>query len=134
MFTLCLESQINPCILQSPLQPKLLSYELLDLVSSHFNLKEKEFFGLAFFDDKYVNAYLYTVCVYVYAPQLSESLCPFTVVSVSGCRWTAEFWTTTFQRSLGPLPSASWSGNNGFSHTDHMLSGRGRHFFKESGP
>ncbi|CAJ1084744.1 FERM domain-containing protein 4B-like isoform X1 [Xyrichtys novacula] len=32
-------------------QPKLLSYELLDLVSSHFNLKEKEFFGLAFFDD-----------------------------------------------------------------------------------
>lgn len=36
------------------LQPKLLSYELLDLVSSHFNLKEKEFFGLAFYDDKYV--------------------------------------------------------------------------------
>lgn len=36
-----------------PLQPKLLSYELLDLVSSHFNLKEKEFFGLAFYDDKY---------------------------------------------------------------------------------
>lgn len=37
------------------LQPKLLSYELLDLVSSHFNLKEKEFFGLAFYDDKYVD-------------------------------------------------------------------------------
>lgn len=36
------------------LQPKLLSYELLDLVSSHFNLKEKEFFGLAFLNDKYV--------------------------------------------------------------------------------
>lgn len=40
-------------------QPKLLSYELLDLVSSHFNLKEKEFFGLAFFDDKYVNCQVY---------------------------------------------------------------------------
>ncbi|XP_034028800.1 FERM domain-containing protein 4B [Thalassophryne amazonica] len=32
-------------------QPKLLSYELLDLVSSHFSLKEKEFFGLSFVDD-----------------------------------------------------------------------------------
>ncbi|XP_068185595.1 FERM domain-containing protein 4B-like isoform X2 [Antennarius striatus] len=32
-------------------QPKLLSYELLDLVSSHFNLKEKEFFGLAYLDE-----------------------------------------------------------------------------------
>lgn len=40
-------------------QPKLLSYELLDLVSSHFNLKEKEFFGLAFFDDKYVECQVY---------------------------------------------------------------------------
>ena len=35
-------------------QPKLLSRELLDLVSSHFNLKEKEYFGLTFVDDKYV--------------------------------------------------------------------------------
>lgn len=40
-------------------QPKLLSYELLDLVSSHFNLKEKEFFGLAFYDDKYVQVDLF---------------------------------------------------------------------------
>ncbi|KAJ8016737.1 hypothetical protein DPEC_G00010460 [Dallia pectoralis] len=32
-------------------QPKLLSRELLDLVSSHFNLKEKEYFGLTFVDD-----------------------------------------------------------------------------------
>ncbi|KAM3877978.1 FERM domain-containing protein 4B [Diretmus argenteus] len=32
-------------------QPKLLSRELLDLVSSHFNLKEKEYFGLSFIDD-----------------------------------------------------------------------------------
>lgn len=45
--------------LNLPPQPKLLSYELLDLVSSHFNLKEKEFFGLAFFDDKYVNREVY---------------------------------------------------------------------------
>lgn len=42
-----------------PFQPKLLSYELLDLVSSHFNLKEKEFFGLAFFDDKYAKCRAY---------------------------------------------------------------------------
>ncbi|XP_070701253.1 FERM domain-containing protein 4B [Pempheris klunzingeri] len=32
-------------------QPKLQSRELLDLVSSHFNLKEKEYFGLCFLDD-----------------------------------------------------------------------------------
>ncbi|XP_027015007.2 FERM domain-containing protein 4B isoform X1 [Tachysurus fulvidraco] len=32
-------------------QPKLLSRELLDLVSSHFNLKEKEYFGFTFVDD-----------------------------------------------------------------------------------
>lgn len=31
-------------------QPKLLSRELLDLVASHFNLKEKEYFGLSFID------------------------------------------------------------------------------------
>ncbi|XP_008000516.3 FERM domain-containing protein 4A isoform X3 [Chlorocebus sabaeus] len=32
-------------------QPKLLAKELLDLVSSHFNLKEKEYFGIAFTDE-----------------------------------------------------------------------------------
>ncbi|XP_058047953.1 FERM domain-containing protein 4A isoform X7 [Ahaetulla prasina] len=32
-------------------QPKLLSKELLDLVASHFNLKEKEYFGIAFTDE-----------------------------------------------------------------------------------
>ncbi|XP_065498557.1 FERM domain-containing protein 4B isoform X1 [Caloenas nicobarica] len=32
-------------------QPKLLSRELLDLVASHFNLKEKEYFGITFIDD-----------------------------------------------------------------------------------
>ncbi|XP_016146486.1 FERM domain-containing protein 4B-like [Sinocyclocheilus grahami] len=33
-------------------QPKLLSRDLLDLVSSHFNLKEKEYFGISFMDEK----------------------------------------------------------------------------------
>ncbi|EHH51192.1 FERM domain-containing protein 4B isoform X1 [Macaca fascicularis] len=32
-------------------QPKLLARELLDLVASHFNLKEKEYFGITFIDD-----------------------------------------------------------------------------------
>ncbi|XP_056380562.1 FERM domain-containing protein 4B isoform X2 [Hyla sarda] len=32
-------------------QPKLMSRELLDLVASHFNLKEKEYFGISFVDD-----------------------------------------------------------------------------------
>ncbi|XP_078517595.1 FERM domain-containing protein 4B isoform X2 [Lissotriton helveticus] len=32
-------------------QPKLLSRELLDLVASYFNLKEKEYFGITFVDD-----------------------------------------------------------------------------------
>ncbi|XP_053293218.1 FERM domain-containing protein 4B isoform X6 [Pleuronectes platessa] len=39
-------------------QPKLLSRELLDLVSSHFNLKEKEYFGLSFIDDTGQNNWL----------------------------------------------------------------------------
>lgn len=50
MFRVTAKVQLNVIFLQ----PKLLSYELLDLVSSHFNLKEKEFFGLAFLNDKYV--------------------------------------------------------------------------------
>lgn len=50
MFRVPAKVQLNVIFLQ----PKLLSYELLDLVSSHFNLKEKEFFGLAFLNDKYV--------------------------------------------------------------------------------
>uniref|UniRef100_A0A9J8B6U6 FERM domain containing 4B n=1 Tax=Cyprinus carpio carpio TaxID=630221 RepID=A0A9J8B6U6_CYPCA len=33
-------------------QPKLLSRDLLDMVSSHFNLKEKEYFGISFTDEK----------------------------------------------------------------------------------
>ena len=33
------------------LQPKLLAKELLDLVASHFNLKEEEYFGIAFTDE-----------------------------------------------------------------------------------
>ncbi|KAM4613665.1 FERM domain-containing protein 4B [Polymixia lowei] len=39
-------------------QPKLLSRDLLDLVSSHFNLKEKEYFGLCFIDDTGQNNWL----------------------------------------------------------------------------
>lgn len=33
------------------LQPKLTSRDLLDLVASHFKLKEKEYFGLCYQDD-----------------------------------------------------------------------------------
>ncbi|XP_056316345.1 FERM domain-containing protein 4B isoform X2 [Danio aesculapii] len=33
-------------------QPKLLSRDLLDLVSSHFNLKEKDYFGISFTDER----------------------------------------------------------------------------------
>ncbi|XP_013775714.1 FERM domain-containing protein 4B-like [Limulus polyphemus] len=33
------------------IQPKLYAGELLDMVASHFSLKEKEYFGLAFLDD-----------------------------------------------------------------------------------
>ncbi|XP_062978088.1 FERM domain-containing protein 4B isoform X3 [Elgaria multicarinata webbii] len=39
-------------------QPKLLSRELLDLVASHFNLKEKEYFGITFVDDTGQNIWL----------------------------------------------------------------------------
>ncbi|XP_039184700.1 FERM domain-containing protein 4B isoform X1 [Crotalus tigris] len=39
-------------------QPKLLSRELLDLVASHFNLKEKEYFGITFIDDMGHNVWL----------------------------------------------------------------------------
>ncbi|XP_038266244.1 FERM domain-containing protein 4B isoform X1 [Dermochelys coriacea] len=39
-------------------QPKLLSRELLDLVASHFNLKEKEYFGITFIDDTGQNIWL----------------------------------------------------------------------------
>lgn len=65
LFSLCVFLRIRstvgfPLNCNLPLQPKLLSYELLDLVSSHFNLKEKEFFGLAFLDDKYVKHQVYT--------------------------------------------------------------------------
>eukprot|EP00066_Takifugu_rubripes_P001971 XP_003963544.2 PREDICTED: FERM domain-containing protein 4B-like [Takifugu rubripes] len=48
---LCQVQLLDDRKLELLVQPKLLSYELLDLVSSHFNLKEKEFFGLAFLND-----------------------------------------------------------------------------------
>ncbi|XP_061779920.1 FERM domain-containing protein 4B isoform X2 [Nerophis lumbriciformis] len=44
--------------LQLQVQPKLLSRDLLDLVSSHFNLKEKDYFGLCFIDDTGQNNWL----------------------------------------------------------------------------
>lgn len=48
-------------------QPKLLARELLDLVSSHFNLKEKQYFGLTFIDDTWVSfVFVYSiVCLFV---------------------------------------------------------------------
>ncbi|XP_071750647.1 FERM domain-containing protein 4B [Centroberyx gerrardi] len=48
---LCQVQLLDDRKLELLVQPKLLSRELLDLVSSHFNLKEKEFFGLTFADD-----------------------------------------------------------------------------------
>lgn len=132
-ITVCFQLNYNNLLPQ----PKLLSYELLDLVSSHFNLKEKEFFGLAFFDDKYVKCevYLY-IHPYVRVCACAQNtafwcLSPFAfaVVNVSGYRWTAEFLTTTFPRSPGPLPSTSWSGNNSFSPSNHKLSSRECCFF-----
>ncbi|XP_059190046.1 FERM domain-containing protein 4B [Centropristis striata] len=55
---LCQVQLLDDRKLELLVQPKLLSYELLDLVSSHFNLKEKEFFGLAFFDDNGLRKWL----------------------------------------------------------------------------
>ncbi|KAK6303470.1 hypothetical protein J4Q44_G00259240 [Coregonus suidteri] len=48
---LCQVHLLDDRKLELLVQPKLLSRELLDLVSSHFNLKEKEYFGLTFVDD-----------------------------------------------------------------------------------
>lgn len=112
-------------------QPKLLSYELLDLVSSHFNLKEKEFFGLTFLNDKYVNHHLLCTCGVPTCGVLIVWCC-LAVVSVSGCRWTAEFWTMTFQRRLFPLPSASWSGNSSSSYNNRRLPSSKCHLWVES--
>lgn len=115
-------------------QPKLLSYELLDLVSSHFNLKEKEFFGLAFLNDKYINHHLLCTCWCSWGPtcRFLIVLCCFAVASVSGCRWTAEFWTMTFQRRLFLLPSVSWSGNSSSFSDNHRLPSRKCHLWVES--
>ncbi|XP_066554128.1 FERM domain-containing protein 4B [Amia ocellicauda] len=48
---LCQVHLLDERKLELLVQPKLLSRELLDLVSSHFNLKEKEYFGITFIDD-----------------------------------------------------------------------------------
>ncbi|XP_026117246.1 FERM domain-containing protein 4B-like isoform X5 [Carassius auratus] len=49
---LCQVLLLNDRQLELLVQPKLLSRDLLDLVSSHFNLKEKEYFGISFIDEK----------------------------------------------------------------------------------
>ncbi|KAA0706790.1 FERM domain-containing protein 4B GRP1-binding protein GRSP1 [Triplophysa tibetana] len=48
---LCQVQLLDDRKLELLVQPKLLSRELLDLVSSHFNLKEKEYFGFTYLDD-----------------------------------------------------------------------------------
>ncbi|XP_051961177.1 FERM domain-containing protein 4B [Xyrauchen texanus] len=48
---LCQVQLLDDRKLELLVQPKLLSCELLDLVSSHFNLKEKEYFGFTYVDD-----------------------------------------------------------------------------------
>ncbi|XP_041080835.1 FERM domain-containing protein 4B-like [Polyodon spathula] len=48
---LCQVHLLDERKLELLVQPKLLSRELLDLVASHFNLKEKEYFGINFIDD-----------------------------------------------------------------------------------
>ncbi|KAJ8259755.1 hypothetical protein GJAV_G00173040 [Gymnothorax javanicus] len=48
---LCQVQLLDDRNLELLVQPKLLSRELLDLVSSHFNLKEKEYFGITFIND-----------------------------------------------------------------------------------
>lgn len=48
---LCQVHLLDERNLELLVQPKLLSRELLDLVASHFNLKEKEYFGINFIDD-----------------------------------------------------------------------------------
>ncbi|XP_051947779.1 FERM domain-containing protein 4B-like isoform X1 [Xyrauchen texanus] len=48
---LCQVQLLDDRKLELLVQPKLLSRELLDLVSSHFNLKEKEYFGFTYVDD-----------------------------------------------------------------------------------
>lgn len=45
---------MKPNIFFSLSQPKLMAKDLLDLVASHFNLKEKEYFGISYVDETYV--------------------------------------------------------------------------------
>ncbi|KAI3370440.1 hypothetical protein L3Q82_025203 [Scortum barcoo] len=55
---LCQVHLLDDRKLELLVQPKLLSRDLLDLVASHFNLKEKEYFGLCFIDDTGQNNWL----------------------------------------------------------------------------
>ena len=41
----------QPVFLLPLSQPKLMAKDLLDLVASHFNLKEKEYFGISYTDE-----------------------------------------------------------------------------------
>ncbi|XP_061474622.1 FERM domain-containing protein 4B isoform X4 [Rhineura floridana] len=54
----CQVQLLDDRTLELLVQPKLLSRELLDLVASHFNLKEKEYFGITFIDDTGQNIWL----------------------------------------------------------------------------
>lgn len=45
------KDQFNCTNVSDSLQPKLMAKDLLDLVASHFNLKEKEYFGIAYTDE-----------------------------------------------------------------------------------
>ena len=50
METLCPAITL-PVFLLFLSQPKLMAKDLLDLVASHFNLKEKEYFGISYTDE-----------------------------------------------------------------------------------
>uniref|UniRef100_A0A3Q2NR24 FERM domain containing 4A n=1 Tax=Fundulus heteroclitus TaxID=8078 RepID=A0A3Q2NR24_FUNHE len=56
-------------------QPKLMAKDLLDLVASHFNLKEKEYFGIAYTDE--------TEGVTPYLPNFPSLTFPFYIESIS---------------------------------------------------
>lgn len=47
----CIRTETLTSDVYFSLQPKLMAKDLLDLVASHFNLKEKEYFGIAYTDE-----------------------------------------------------------------------------------
>lgn len=48
-----IENMNDYFVVSNFIQPKLFAGDLFDIVASHFNLKEKEYFGLAFLDETY---------------------------------------------------------------------------------